>query len=139
MSNSAQYGSNIGSFPVKIVLKDSSETNYTIFDVPSGLILENTSISFDLVDSEGQKMNLINEGTIKIVPVTIIASVASTDYAKINNGTVMFDNMIFKAKAGYLNAQYKLTTKAIDSQISSLVQSNSGNAYNTYIDVSFRY
>ena len=140
--NTAPYGNDIASYAVKIVETSSKNHHLCIEDVASGL-LYNHSLYFDLIDFDGQTMNLENSHTIKVSPVNVNASVKGTDSAKINNGTALFDNLIFESTEGEVKytsiTQFELTSKAIDSTIINTLFGGSIQNYTNLLDVKFRY
>ena len=97
--NSAKYGPNIASYPVKVVSKNTHQNKISLEDVASGLDY-NQTLYFELVDYDDQVMNLENSKTVKIVPNEDTSSVRGTDFAKLNAGVAEFDNLIFRAEAG---------------------------------------
>jgi hypothetical protein len=136
--NSAAYGPNIGSYPVKIIEVLSRNTSIKIDEVPSGL-LYGQKLIVNVVDFDGQIVNNENSKTVKLSPITFGAFVGGTDYAKITNGTADFDNLIFRYMIGTPGVMYSLTSSAIDHQIVNRIlnESNSRGFSNT-IEVNFR-
>ena len=137
-NNSAVYGDNIASYPVKIVQTDSGDSNIHIEGAASGLKHTDT-LSFEIIDFEGQVVNNENKDTVKIASSTSEVSLSGTNFAKINNGTIEFDNLVFIAQAGQTNVKYSVSSSAINSEILSLTVPNSSLAqYSTSLNLSFR-
>ena len=137
-NNSAVYGDNIASYPVKIVQADSGDSNIHIEGAASGLKHTDT-LSFEIIDFEGQVVNNENKDTVKIASSTSEVSLSGTNFAKINNGTIEFDNLVFIAQAGQTNVKYSVSSSAINSEILSLTVPNSSLAqYSTSLNLSFR-
>ncbi|CAI2369723.1 unnamed protein product [Moneuplotes crassus] len=137
-NNSAQYGPDIASYPVRIVQSSTTNNKVYLDDIPSGLKYE-TPLSFDLVDFDGQVMNLINSVNIKILTNDSNLSVRGSDFAVTKNGTATFDNLIFIGETGMKNKTFRLTSVKLDQQIINQVLDNSDKKYTNFIDISFRY
>jgi len=105
-NNSAQYGHDIASYPVKIVKSETSTNKIVLDEVVSGLEYE-TILEFRLVDYDEQLLILEDSSTVKITSNSLGASVKGTDFAKLNNGTSTFDNLIFKSEAGAQNVSFQ--------------------------------
>ena len=124
INNSAQYGPNIGSYPVRIVLTDDHSDSIILNDVASG-IQHSDKLVLSLVDFDNQTMVLDSESTLKISPVTNNASISGTDYAKVNKGVATFEGVTFITQAGTQNVIYKMTSKSV--------------ATDFIMDISFRF
>jgi hypothetical protein len=136
--NSAEYGNNIGSYPFKIIEKSSGNNMIKLNNVPSGLLFEE-KITVDIVDYDSQIVTIENSNTIKVSPITSGARATGTDFAKITNGTAVFDNLIFRYKAGSPEVMYSITSTAINLQIINQVfNGSSTNDYSTKLDIDFR-
>jgi hypothetical protein len=99
-------------------------------------------LKFALVDYDGQIMNLENYNVAKISSSTAEVSISGIDYAKFTNGISEFSNIVFVGMPGRKNAEYFVTTNAIDSAIvpSALMMTPSdATDYDTKLIVNFRY
>ena len=78
INNSAGYGPNIASYPIKIKLRNSSSDNIQLTNVGSGVVYGET-LEFSLVDYDNQINELDNSSLI-----TIIASKSNSSVIGIN-------------------------------------------------------
>jgi hypothetical protein len=91
-NNSAPYGPNIASYPVRIVELATSQNKIYLSNIGSG-IKHDGVLSLAIVDFDNQTMNLESDSTIKIVRTNEQSSVTGTDSAKISNGTAKFNSL----------------------------------------------
>ena len=105
-NNTAHYGSDIASYPVKVVRKGTSTNKIFLDEVASGLEYDN-NFQLDLIDYDKQVLSLDNNTIIKITSNDNKAIVKGTDFVRINNGTSIFDNLIFKSEAGAQNISFQ--------------------------------
>lgn len=138
INNSAAYGADIASYGVKIVQRETSKNQVYLNGVPSDLDYEE-DLHFDLVDYDGQVMNLENTRSVKILIADPTLSIRGTDFGRLTNGQATLDDLIFVGEVGKINARYLLTSKTINTRIINEVLDNSGGEYDNFIDVSFRY
>ena len=134
MENTAQYGPNIASYPVRVVNSAAINEPITFANVASGITYQET-IRMLLVDYDDQTINLVNDNQIKIVPVTSGAKLQGVDYSVLTNGQAEFDNLQFVYGPGEANVKYLATSNLIDSSKVSYLTLPTDNS----IDVSFRY
>ena len=114
IDNSAQYGSDIASYPVKIKLVNSSHDDISLFDVGSGIVY-NETLSFGLYDFDNQVMVLDNSNQIVISVIdTQTSSVSGTNAGLLRQGIASFQNLIFISTPGSTGILYRATSKAID-------------------------
>ena len=133
--NTAPDGSNIASYPVRIVMDDMTNQNIELDNVASGLVYSET-VKLLLVDFDNQEMNLVNDNQIKISPITNGARLLGTDSASLRMGKAEFDNNLqFAYIPGQENVQYRLSCSLIDSNKVSYLNLPT----NDTINVSFRY
>ena len=133
-NNTASYGPDIGSYPVRIVNSVMMNEFIVLTDVASGLVYKKT-LRLLLVDYDGQTMNLISNSQIKVVPLTSGASLLGVDYSALVNGQANFDSLQFVYAPGQENIQFLATCDLIDSNKVSYLSLPTNNS----IDVSFRY
>ena len=103
-------------------------------NVASGIAYHET-IRMSLVDYDNQIMNLVSNSRIKIISITNLAKLQSTDYSVLTNGEAEFDNIEFVYAPGQDNIQYLATCDLIDSNKVSYLSLPTDNS----INVSFRY
>lgn len=124
LNNTALYGNNIGSYPVRLLFNSTKENSLMLNDVGSGVEYQG-DLTFALVDADDQTMVLDDVSILKMTPITSNSSVTGTDFAKVVNGVGSFQGVTFKSHPGGQNIVYRITSEAIS----------------TYFDltVSFRY
>ena len=133
-NNTALYGPNIASYPVRIVLDNSIDDPMRLSDVVSGAVYS-SKFNLTIVDYDNQVMNLLNNGQVKIVAVTNNASVKGIDSSKLINGAAEFDNIQFVYKPGYSNTTFLAISNLIDANKVRYVNVVTDNT----ISVSFRF
>ena len=135
-NNSAQYGDNIASYPIKIKLNNIDSDLIKLENVVSGQAYP-TSLEFELVDHDGQVILTNNISTIKINSVTNNTSLDGTLVVAVQKGVAIFNELILIAKPGSKNVEFQISSDAVDDAIIDL-QYNRTVKQNR-IDASFRY
>ena len=79
MNNSAGYGPNIASYPIKIKLRNSSSDNIQLTNVGSGVVYDET-LEFALVDYDNQINELDNSSLIIITALSLNTSALGTNF-----------------------------------------------------------
>ena len=134
-NNTALYGNDIASYPVRIVMDGMMDQNIEFDNVASGITYSET-VRLLLVDYDNQTMNLVNSSQIKILPITNGARLIGIDSASLTMGKAEFDsNLQFVYAPGQTNVEYIATCKLIDSDKVSYLDLPT----NDTINVSFRY
>jgi hypothetical protein len=140
-NNSAPYGQNIASYPVRIVEPATNHNKIYLSNIGSGIKYDKM-LTFAIVDYDNQTMNLENDSTIKIASTNQQSSIAGINSAKIKNGTAKFDNLEFISFPGSTNVKYSLTSNLLDSNKIKIgldqYQYNSSQFENQLL-VSFRF
>ena len=132
-ANSAPYGFNIASYPVKIVEDSTQSTSIAYEDLPSGIKIS-SALKLLLLDYDNQTVS-DNTSLIKINAITQGASTSGFNLAKVNNGVSEFDNLIFIYSPGAKHIMFRVTSNAIDA---SKNQAQNLSTF-TSIEVSFRF
>ena len=137
-NNTAQYGNNIASYPIRIRLKHSEQnaTKNALNNVVSGQV-HSPSLQFDLVDHDDQIVYTDSSSTVKISNIHNDTSVDGVKVVAVSQGSASFDEVIFKAKPGSSNIIFEVTSTAINNDTLDL-QYN-GTVYENNINTSFRY
>ena len=136
-NNQAQYGPEIGSYPVKIVISGSNNTNVSISNIGSGIEYEG-SIDMALLDYDNQTMVLNSQDSITINPFNFTdSSIFGTNFGQLANGTTTFSGLTFVNQPGAMNVPFVASSKAIDTDKINKVFGNQFN--DTIIDISFRW
>jgi predicted outer membrane repeat protein len=114
VNNLADYGPNIASYPVKILLNDSSPEHMFLNNIGSKIQLE-TPLNLRLVDYDMQTMsqNSFNQILIQAVNETT-SSVSGFNSELLKQGVATFDAIQFVASPGSKNIKYQASSKAID-------------------------
>ena len=136
-NNSALYGPNIASYPVKIKQANSTQEDVFLDNVGSGVTYPQT-LNLGLYDYDDQIMILDSSNQISISPVDQQSSgISGVNVGLLNKGSSSFDRVIFISPPGSVNVQFKATSKAIDDdKIQNVFQNTISN--NT-IYVNFRF
>ena len=133
-NNTALYGSDIASYPARIIMDEMMDQNIKFDNVSSGMTYSQT-IKLLLVDYDNQVMNLVNNSQIKISPITNGARISGIDSASLVNGEAEFNNLQFIYAPGQTNILYSLSCSLIDNDKVSYLNLPT----NDTITVSFRY
>ena len=78
-NNSAGYGQNIASYPIKIKLKSSTSDNIQLTNVGSGVVYDEP-LQFSLVDYDNQINGLDNSSLIIITSSSLNTSMLGTNF-----------------------------------------------------------
>ena len=137
LNNSAEYGPEIASYPVKIKLVNSTEDDVYLRNVGSGIPYDQR-LQFGLYDFDGQIMILDNSDQIVILPEdTQASSISGTNLGLLSQGVASFDNLIFVSTPGSTDILYRATSKVIDNDIVEIVFGQTISDNN--INVDFRF
>ena len=135
--NSALYGPNLASYPVKIKQVNSTQDEVYLNNVGSGITYSQI-LNLGLYDYDDQIMILDSSDQISISPVDLQSSdISGVKLGLLNQGSTSFDSVAFISSPGSVNVQFKTTSKAIDDdKIQNVFQNTISN--NT-IFVNFRF
>jgi hypothetical protein len=136
INNTALYGENIASYPVKIKLKESENDNIILFDVVSGINYGET-LNLTIVDHDNQIMVLDDTSKIDIKLAQSGTSLSGTTGVKVNHGVASFDNIAFIATPGSSNVTYTLTAESIAKE--KLEKQYETNPKDDVIEANFRF
>lgn len=113
-NNTAPYGDNIASYPVKAILADgTSSASFMINDAPSGQILEE-ELSFAVVDFDGQTLNSQTSGLMSITGVSPDARALGLSTAPVIAGVSTFSDVVLQAKPGSKNVEFSVKAFSVD-------------------------
>lgn len=136
INNSAIYGSDIASYPVKIILQGSSLNDINLTDVGSGIKFQR-NLTLSLVDYDNQEISNDNTSQIKLNGITNGSKILGFDSAKVDKGVGVFNNLIFIHSPGKTDVEFQANSKIIDS---TLINKVFGHQFsNNTIYVSFRW
>ena len=140
-SNSAPYGNNIASYPVRIVEKNTGQNNILKNDIAGGVTIEE-DLELILVDYDNQTMVLENSNAVKISAITDNASISGIDNVKFDSGSVTFSGFSLIHYLGSQNIEFSLTSTAIDDSIVTVVLNETSKNledYQTKLIANFRF
>ena len=137
INNQASYGSNIASYPVKIVMRDSNTDHMSLESVGSGIKYEN-DLTLALLDYDNQEMVSNDQDLININPLDFTqSSILGTNYGQLKDGVTTFSDLTFINHPGHANVKFVATSNAIDTdKIQAIFGSQISD---NQIDVSFRW
>ena len=142
INNTALYGHNIASYPVRIANVDNMNQSISLSNVGSGIYLHdslsssNTSyLKLALVDYDGQIMVLSNNTKISIINTDNSSSVIGTSEMVTTQGVAQFDNIGFVNMPGSSNVMFEASSEDIDNDKVSKLDL----AIDNTITVNFRY
>ena len=142
INNTAQYGHNIASYPVRIANIDNMSESISLSNVGSGIYLHDSPPSSNkpylklaLVDYDDQIMVLSNSTKISIVNFDNSSSVIGTSEMVTTQGVAQFDNIGFISTPGLTNVMFESSSEDIDNHKVSRLDL----AINNTITVNFRY
>lgn len=136
INNTAPYGNNIASYPVKAILSNGTSGSFSISDAPSGQEYDQV-LTFSLVDFDNQVISSQTSGSMSIIPVTPGANALGFSSTSIVSGVSTFDGVIFQAQPGSNNIEYSVRTAAIDT--AKIVKVFGTTSIQDPFYVSFRY
>jgi len=109
--NSAPYGPNIGSYPVKVILTDTNSTTFSLSGIASGQVYPG-QIRMSVVDVDNQITN--SKGSVFINPIESGTNTLGRNSEGLVSGTATFKDIIFLAKPGMQNVKFEVSTNSID-------------------------
>jgi hypothetical protein len=117
-NNTAIYGKNVASYPVKImkVNGNSLEEITELTNVPSGAVMDE-SLPMAIVDAANDIITSVNTGSIIISAVTSNAHVKGSNTAAIQGGKATLSSTILESSPGDENIEYKLKSTSIDYEL----------------------
>ena len=137
LTNTAPYGPNIASYPVKIMRTDSNQDYISIENVGSGVVLDQT-LTLALYDYDNQIMNRDSVNKVSILAIdTQVSSTSGANTGLLHNGIVSFGTLRFIARPGTPSILYKAFCKAIDYD--KIFDAFGFNISENNIDINFRY
>ena len=135
-NNQAEYGNDIGSYPIRIKLKDADSDELVLDNIVSGQVYM-PALQFQLTDHDDQVVSTDSYSKIRISSISNETQVEGVLTSIVNQGVSSFDNLILIAKPGSMNVSYGITSSAIDQNIIDLQYK--GSVEQQLIDATFRY
>ena len=134
-NNNALYGTDIGSYPIKIRIGNSTLRNATIGGVASGQTIQ--AFTFSIADFDDQVMNLDSASKITIKPVTVDAQAIGKSIGIAISGVAQMNEIILVSPPGSKDVVFSLNSNTIDLDRARAVY---GSNYTLpYIIASFRF
>lgn len=113
-SNIAPYGPNISSYPMKIVMKGTTNSIIVLEDVPSGQAFSDLVV-LEIIDYDNQTYSLKEAGSVFLNKIDLNTYVAGDNSQGLVSGTASFLGIIFVAQPGSKNVKFKVSSNVIDS------------------------
>ena len=142
INNTAPYGHNIGSYPVRIANVDNMNESILLSNVGSGIYLHDSPspsnksyLKLALFDYDGQIMVLSNSTKISIFNTDNNSSVIGTSEMVTAQGVAQFDNIGFVSIPGSSNVIFEASSEDIDNDKVPRLDLTINNT----ITVDFRY
>ena len=120
-NNSAPYGNDIASYPVRIVARgDNNNDDYHIYlnQIASGQALSN-SLVLKIVDYDNQTITNLIKGNIVVSTIDKNTKAYGRNSESIVNGVSTFSGLILSANPGSNNVKFSVNTGMIDNSIIS--------------------
>ncbi|CAI2378749.1 unnamed protein product [Moneuplotes crassus] len=135
--NSAKYGDNLASYPVKVRIEGQPDSYIKFTDVGSGVAMS-SSLVFALLDFDNQVVSLNSEDTFGIfAPIGSNATVKGVNSVNFNAGIAIIEGIMFVDQPGSKNMKFDSSTAAIDKGRVSLAFPDQD--FNNDITVNFRF
>jgi len=136
-NNIAFYGSDLASYPVRVGLINSHHSDIIkLSNIASGLSIE-SGLGLALLDYDDQVFTLDNSSLINILSLNPDASVRGVNVAKVNNGVVNFDDLVFTSQPGSSNIEFTVSSNSINKHKVSLTHND--EITQSHLHVDFRY
>lgn len=132
-NNTAVYGNELGSYPVKIILSGNSHNDINLTDLGSGIQYYKKFI-LSLVDYDNQEILIDNTSKIRLSGVTTDAIILGFDSAKINKGVSVFSNLRFIHSPGTTEVKFKASSQSIDSALINRIFGKQFSNNTIYVD-----
>ena len=137
INNSAAYGNNLGSYPIRIgFVSSTSDDEISIKNIGPGITIDEP-LKLALLDQDGQVMSLDSTSQINIVPTnSSISSVTGTNVITVSEGVSIFDSMAFLRDPMHNSIPFSISSKSINKAKVADVKGSSFTQKN--LIVSFR-
>ena len=113
-NNSASYGNNLGSFPVRIgKIGSKNGEPMRIKDATSGLRIK-TPIELAIFDFDNQVMELDSSSQINIFPISKNTSIKGINTAIVKKGSALFNNLVVVSEPGSNRNELEISSNIID-------------------------
>lgn len=136
INNTAPKGSNIASYPIKLVVNGSDDPQANLVNLASGQAYDG-SVTFNLVDYDNQAIYSDEVGTVSINAFVSGTDIQGQSREPLVDGSVTFDDLTFVGKPGDTDVEFSITSDVID--VSNLVKQFGATSVQDPLKASFRY
>ena len=141
IDNIAPYGSDISSYPTKIIQMSTMSNKIYIENIGSGVVYSENLV-LALIDNENQIMTTNNESAVKIQPISQDDRVTGANTAIFTQGIATFGSLELTSSPGAQNISYEISSSIINQEQLTYgvgITDNNRNEYENRIIASFRY
>ena len=117
-NNSAPYGNDIASYPVRIVAQEDDDIQISLSGIASGQIMIN-SLVLNVIDFDNQTVTNLIKGNIVVSTIDQNTKASGRNSESIVNGVSTFSGLVLSAKPGSNNVQFSVNTAIIDISVIS--------------------
>ena len=117
-NNSAPYGNDIASYPVRIVAQGSNDFQISLNELTSGQLFTK-GLVLNVIDFDNQTVTNLIKGNIVVSIIYQNTKVSGRNSESIINGVSTFSGLILSAKPGSNKIQFSVNTGNIDSSVIS--------------------
>ena len=114
-NNSAEYGSDIASYPISVKLLEHETDLIDIINITSGQVYE-SGLQLQLVDYDGQVVLSNFTSTVSMQSIESGTRVDGTHKVTTTDGIAVFDDLILTATPGSNNVNFEVLSNFIDYQ-----------------------
>lgn len=115
INNTAQYGPNIASYPIKVKVYNAASDDIIFNNFGSGIRITEP-ISLALVDHFDNIMVLDNASQISIIS-SASHLITGTNVRRVTSGVATFDDLVFISSPGASGVEFPISSKSIDSEV----------------------
>ena len=117
-NNSAPYGNDIASYPVRIVAQGSNDFQISLNELTSGQLFTK-GLVLNVIDFDNQTVTNLIKGNIVVTTIDQNTKTSGRNSESIINGVSTFSGLILSAKPGSNKIQFSVNTRIIDNSVIS--------------------
>ena len=117
-NNSAPYGNDIASYPVRIVAQGGNDFQISLNELTSGQLFAKNLV-LNVIDFDNQTVTSLIKGNIFVNIIHKNTKASGRNSESIVNGVSTFSGLILFSKPGSNNVQFSVNTGNIDSSVIS--------------------
>lgn len=118
-NNSALYGPNIASYPVKVKIGDTSINTVTVNNAVSGQTTQ--AFTFNILDYDDQVIILDSVSKVTVRPITAGAQVDGKSIGVAKAGVVYMDSIVLITIPGSKNVIFSISPSTVDMNVAKAV------------------